>query len=86
MSCTPDEFRRSLVQAFGDAVTDTADGLLLAGEAASLHFSLSEQQPRRIAALQLSTLRVEISVRAGDEAAARRLLAKVDRATLRGGG
>lgn len=86
MSCTPDEFRRSLVQAFGDAVTDTADGLLLAGEAACLHFSLSEQQPRRIAALQLSTLRVEISVRAGDEAAARRLLAQVDRATLRGGG
>lgn len=86
MSCTPDEFRRSLVQAFGEAVSDTADGLLLAGDEASLHFALSEQHPRRIAALQLSTLQVEISVRAGDETAARRLLAQVDRATLRGGG
>lgn len=86
MSCTPDEFRRSLVQAFGDAVLNTTDGLLLVGDEACLHFALSEQRPLRIAALQLSTLRVEISVRAGDEAAARRLLARVDRATLRGGG
>lgn len=86
MSCTSDEFRRSLVQAFGDAVSDTPDGLLLAGKEASLHFALSEQQPLRIAALQLSTLRVEISVRTGDQSAARRLLAQVDRATLRGGG
>ena len=86
MSCTPEEFRRSLVQAFGDAVSDTTGGLLLAGDEASLHFALSEQSPLRIAALQLATLRVEISVRAGCEAAARRLLAQVDRATLRGGG
>lgn len=86
MSCTRDEFRRCLVQVFGDAVSDTAGGLLLAGDEACLHFALSEQNPLRIAALQLSTLRVEVSVRAGGEAAARRLLAQVDRATLRGGG
>lgn len=86
MSCTPQEFRRSLVQAFGDAVLETPNGLLLAGDGATLHFALSEQQPLRIAALQLSALRVEISVSAGDDEAARRLLSQVDRATLRGGG
>lgn len=86
MSCTPEEFRRSLVQVFGDAVSDTTGGLLLAGDEATLHFALAEQNPLHIAALQLATLRVEISVCAGSEAAARRLLAQVDRATLRGGG
>lgn len=86
MSCTPAEFHRVLAKAFGEAVSLMPDGLLLRGEEASLHFALSEQEPLRIAALQLATLRVEISVRAGDEAAARRLLAQVDRATLRGGG
>jgi hypothetical protein len=86
MSCTLEEFRRCLVQVFGDAVSETDRGLLLTGDQASLHFALSEQNPLRIAALQLATLRVEISVRAGGEAAARRLLAQVDRATLRGGG
>lgn len=86
MSCTVAEFRHALEKAFGAALSIVPDGLLLAGEEASLHFALSEQEPLRIAALQLATLRVEISVRAGDEAAARRLLAQVDRATLRGGG
>jgi hypothetical protein len=86
MSCSAAEFRRALAKAFGEAVSDTPDGLLLTSGEASLHFTLSEQPPLRIAALQLSTLRVEISVRAGDEKAARRLLAQVDRSTLRGGG
>lgn len=86
MSCTAEEFRRALEQAFGGAVSGTSDGLLLAGEEASLHFALSEQKPLRLAALQLARLRVEVSLGAGDEAAARRLLAQVDRATLRGGG
>lgn len=86
MSCTRAEFRRSLEQVFGDAVSVTPDGLLLTGHEACLHFALSEQNPLCIAALQLSALRVEIGVRAGDPEAARRLLAQVDRATLRGGG
>lgn len=86
MSCTPVEFRRALENTFGKAVSVTPDGLLLTGDEACLHFALSEQKPLRIAALQLATLRVEISVRAGDESAAQRLLAQVDRATLRGGG
>jgi hypothetical protein len=86
MSCTAEEFARALRHAFGSAVSSTPDGLLLAGEAATLHFALSAQEPLRIAALQLNTLRVEISVRTGDQTAARNLLAQVDRATLRGGG
>ena len=86
MSCTAAEFRRVLEKTFGEAVSSTPEGLLLSTDEASLHFALSEQSPLRIAALQLATLRVEISVRAGDEAAAQRLLAQVDRATLRGGG
>ncbi|WP_434516165.1 hypothetical protein AB6Q56_05910 [Dechloromonas sp. ARDL1] len=67
-------------------MSNAPGGLLLSGEEATLHFALSEQNPLRIAALQLATLRVEISVVAGDESAAQRLLAQVDRATLRGGG
>lgn len=86
MSCTAPEFRRALERAFGDAVSQTSEGLLLSADEACLHFALSEQQPLRIAALQLPTLRVEISARAGNEAAVKCLLAQVDQATLRGGG
>lgn len=86
MSCTRTEFRRVLETAFGSAVSSTSNGLLLTDANVSLHFALSEQKPLQIAALRLSTLRVEISVLAGDDTAARQLLARVDRATLRGGG
>jgi len=86
MTCTADEFRRALVAAFGAAVSSTPNGLLLAGRDASLTFTVREQPPLRLAALQLSTLRVEIGVHAGDEPAVQNLLAQVDRATLRGGG
>jgi hypothetical protein len=86
MSCTATEFRLALQNVFGDAVSVVPDGLLISTPEASLHFALSEQNPLRIAALRLDRMRVEISVRAGDETAAERLLSKVDRATLRGGG
>ncbi len=86
MSSTPSEFRRSLVNAFGAAVTADDDGLLVEDENASLYFALSHQKPQRIGALQLCALRVEITVRRGDQAAASGLLARIDRATQRGGG
>jgi hypothetical protein len=86
MNSTPDEFRRTLLQAFGAAVREDGSGLLLSAGGAQLHFALSSEKPRRIGALQIAALRVEVSVRAGDDAAVKNLLARVDRATLRGGG
>lgn len=86
MNSSAAEFRRALVQAFGDAVSEDQSGLLLSGDGVQLHFALSSEKPRQIGALQIATLHVEISVRHGDEAAAKNLLARVDRATLRGGG
>lgn len=86
MNSSPEEFRRALVQAFGSAVTDDGSGLLLTTSAARLHFKLEREIPRQIGALQLCFLRVEISVLEGSEAAAQDLLARVDRATQRGGG
>lgn len=86
MNSSVEEFRRALVQAFGAAVSDTATGLLLTGDGVQLHFALERQDSHFIGALQLTMLRVEISVFSGDEKAAERLLARVDRATQRGGG
>ena len=86
MSSTPDEFRRALSTAFGDAVTADAAGLLLTEGGIRLHFALSSEEPLRVGALQLCTLRVEITLLQGDEQAASALLDRVDRATQRGGG
>lgn len=86
MNATPEEFRRALVQAFGAAVSDSPDGLLLDMEGVQLHFALTREAAHRIGALQLAMLRVEVSVRQGAGEAATELLARVDRATLRGGG
>jgi len=86
MSSTPEEFRRALSQAFGAAVSEDASGLLLSVGGVQLHFALRSENARQIGALQLATLRVEISVLGGDEVAAKELLARVDRATQRGGG
>jgi hypothetical protein len=86
MNSTPAEFRRALVQAFGDAVRGDSTGLLLATDAATLHFALSDEPPIQLGLLGLPMLRVDISVRAGDEQAARTLLERVDRLTQRGGG
>ncbi len=86
MNATPEEFRRALVQAFGPAVSASADGLLLTTAGVQLHFALTREAAHRIGALQLSMLRVEVSVRQGAGEAATELLARVDRATQRGGG
>ena len=86
MNSTPAEFKRSLSLAFAGAVTEDQAGLLLVVDGVQIHFALSSEMPRQIGALQIASLRVEISVREGDEAAAKTLLARVDRATQRGGG
>lgn len=53
MSITPGEFRRALSNAFGDAVTEDANGLLVAHGGVSLHFALCSETPLRVGALQL---------------------------------
>jgi len=72
--------------AFGDAVTEDGSGLLVAENDVRLHFALRGEKPQQVGALQLCTLRVEITVHQGDEAAASALIDRVDRATQRGGG
>ena len=86
MSITPGEFRRALSNAFGGAVTEDANGLLIAEGGVTLHFALRSETPQRVGALQLCTLRTEITVRQGDQEAASQLLDRIDRATQRGGG
>jgi hypothetical protein len=72
--------------AFADAVSEDDAGLLVADGEVRLHFALKSEKPQRIGALQLNVLRVEITVRQGTGEAASALLARVDRATQRGGG
>lgn len=86
MNSTPAEFERSLRLAFAEGLTMDASGLLLAVDGVQLHFALRSEKGRRIGALQLPLLRVEVSVRGGSRDGAVKLLARVDRATLRGGG
>ena len=86
MNSSPAEFIRALRLAFGAAVCEDATGVLLNAADATIHFALTGEKSHQIGALQIASLRVEISVREGDESAAKNLLARVDRATLRGGG
>jgi hypothetical protein len=86
MNSSPAEFRRALAQAFGDAVSEDETGVLLTTETAALHFTLTSEKTHQVGALEIGLLRVEISVRRGDESAARALQEQVDRATQRGGG
>jgi len=86
MNSTPAEFHRALVQVFGNAVSEDSSGLLLTTEDVVLHFALTSENPYQVGALRIRLLRVEISVRRGDEMAARTLQEQVDRATQRGGG
>jgi hypothetical protein len=86
MNSTPTEFRRALLQAFGHAVSDVEDGLLLTTDAAILHFAMTSESPYQVGALKVCLLRIEVSVRAGDEREVKSLQERVDRATQRGGG
>ena len=86
MNSSPAEFIRALRLAFGAAVCEDATGVLLNVEDVTIHFALASETAHQIGALQIDSLRGEISVREGEESAAKSLLARVDRATLRGGG
>lgn len=86
MNSTPAEFQRALVQTFASAVSEAPGGLLLSLDGVRLFFALRSGKIRKIGALQLASLHVEISVLEGDAVAAKKLLARVDQATLRGGG
>lgn len=86
MNSTPAEFARALRQAFGASVTETAGGVQLTQVGVSLHFALTGGRQRQLGALRLDLLEVEIAVCSGEAAAVEELLARVDRATQRGGG
>ncbi|MBK8890122.1 MAG: hypothetical protein IPN75_06830 [Dechloromonas sp.] len=86
MSSTAGEFQRAMVKAIGDAVTEEGGGLLVVEGNVRLHFALISETPQQVGALQLCALRVVISAQAGDEEAVSSLLARIDRATQRGGG
>lgn len=86
MNSTPEEFCRALVQAFGDAARKTTTGITLRIGEVGIHFTLTPLPSRQIGALHIADLHVEISVEAGDASAVQKLLARVDRATQRGGG
>ena len=75
-----------MFHALGAAVSADGDGLLVSEGEVRLRFALSSVEAARVGALQLSTLRVEISVLQGSAEAASALLARIDRATQRGGG
>lgn len=86
MSGTAEEFTRALKLAFGDNVSEDNAGLRLSQNKTTLHFAFRNEVPQSIGALKISNVTVEISVLAGDSISAKELLARVDRATLRGGG
>lgn len=86
MNSSADEFCRALKLAFGDSVHESEGGVRLNHGQTTLHFAFSSEQPQSLGALKIQLLRVQVSVISGDEAAAKDLLARVDRATLRGGG
>lgn len=86
MNSTAEEFSRALKLAFGDNVQESAGGVLLSDAQSTLLFEFGNATRQNLGALKIQLLRVQISVISGDEAAAKDLLARVDRATLRGGG
>ena len=86
MNGSAEEFTRALKLAFGDSVSADNAGLRLSQDQTTLHFAFRKAAPQSIGALKISNVTVEISVLAGDSISAKELLARVDRATLRGGG
>lgn len=86
MTVTADEFRGALQRAFGSALAEVPEGVRLIADGAQLLFVIEAAPSLRLGALDLARLRVEVRTEAGDEASAHRLLARVDRATQRGGG
>lgn len=90
MNCSPAEFRRVLLQAFGNEVSGDLQLLRLTRGAVTLVFRMHPEAGRQLGLLHIAALHVDIAVEYGDESvddsAVTALLAEVDRATLRGGG
>jgi len=90
MNCTPAEFRRALLQAFGTDVSGDLQVLRLTRGPVTLAFRMRPEAGRQLGLLHIAALHVDIAVERGDEMPDERavtaLLTEVDRATLRGGG
>ncbi len=86
MNSTPAEFRRALQQAFGTAVSGDDAVLRVRTPDAVLCFQMTVLPGQNLGLLHIAALRLEIVVECGEAEAVDRLLAQVDRATLRGGG
>lgn len=86
MTGTPGAFRGAVRRAFGDAVVDDATGVEVALDGVRIRFTLRTLPPQRHGALQLECFEAEIAVLAGDAGHAATVLARIDRATQRGGG
>lgn len=86
MTGAPAEFLRALKGGFGAAVVTGAAHAEVEAGGARLRFDLEPLPPARHGALQLERFAVEVSVLSGSPEAASALLARVDRATQRGGG
>lgn len=86
MAATPGEFVSALATAFPAAATAGDGWAEVAEDGVRLRFDYAVGPPRRIGSLELPSLLVTISVLEGDPDPAAELLARVDRATQRGGG
>lgn len=86
MAIGVEEFIRAVDAAFPGTVVRGGAALTVSDAKASLRIAYSEGAPQRLGALQLPSLLVQISVLAGDAQSAAALLARLDRATQRGGG
>jgi hypothetical protein len=86
MTMSAAEFVRAVSFAFPDTVQLENAALTIADAHARLRFGYSENEPRRLGALRLPSLQVQVSVLAGSTESAAALLARFDRATQRGGG
>jgi len=81
MAISAEEFIRAARAAFPDTLQLESAALTIADAHAKLRFAYREGEPRRLGALQLPCLQVQVSVLAGNADSAAALLARLDRAT-----
>ena len=86
MTSSPGEFIGSLKTAFPGAVETGHNTLTVTHGAARVRFDYQVGPAWRIGSLELPSLRLDISILAGDPEAVTDLIDRVDRATQRGGG
>lgn len=86
VSATPQEFARGLAVAFPGQMAGGPANFRITAPEAAMDIELTPLPPRRIASLELPTLRVRIRFVGGNTAQRRALVEHLDRATQRGGG